>query len=172
MKLKRQRLNYLLVVMIVLCVVLSGFTVYELVRTHQVPHLAHAANQDAQTAATMVDETGWDIPSIEAVAEIVERPLFMENRRPYTAPAPIVIIEPEPQLPVEPDITEQITLRATIIIGEKRIALIQELANGKQLRLRQGEQFNGWTLTGVETNAISMKKGDVVKQIELKKGRS
>ena len=172
MKLKRQRLNYLLGVMIVLCVGLSGFTVYELVRPNQIPHLAYAANQDAQAAATMVDETGSDIPFIEAFAEIVERPLFMENRRPYSAPAPIVINEPEPQLPVEPDITEQIILRATIIIGEKRIALIQELANGKQLRLSQGEQFNGWTLAGVETNAISMKKGDEVKQIELKKGQS
>ena len=90
------------------------------------------------------------------------------------APVPVVVSEPEPEpvIMVEPDITEQISLRATIIIGKKRIALVQELAIGKQRRLNQGDAYNGWTLTRVETDGISMQKGEEVRQIELKKGQS
>lgn len=121
----------------------------------------------------LLQETEGDIPLIEAFAEIIERPLFMENRRPYVAPTPVVVREPEPEpvVLVEPDITEQVSLRATIIIGEKRIALVQELAAGKQRRLAQGEAYNGWILTNVETDGISMQKGEEARQIKLKKGQ-
>ncbi len=172
MKLKRQPLHRFQRVLLALCVVLSAYTIYELFRPQQASEFAQTTEQDTQTIAALLQQAGVDIPPIETFVEIIERPLFMQDRRPYVAPAPVVIREPEPQAPAAPDITEQISLRATIIIGEKRIALIQELANGSQLRLNQGEAYNGWTLTGVETGEISMKKGEEVKQIQLKKGQS
>lgn len=155
----------------VLCAILALAAVYELARPHRIPQFEREAGPDAQELSALLQETEGDMPPIEAFAEIIERPLFMENRRPYVAPAPVAVKAPEPApAPVEPDITEQISLRATIIIGEKRIALVQDLAAGKQRRLKQGEAWNGWTLTRVETDAISMQKGEEVRQIALKKG--
>ena len=158
--------------MTVLCVMLAIVAGYELARPHRIPLLEYQAGRDAEAVSALLQEREKDMPPIAAFAEIIERPLFMENRRPYAAPAPVPVREPEPVAPVEPDITEQIALRATIIIGEKRIALVQELAIGKQRRLSQGEVYNGWTLTRVETGGISMQKGEEVRHIELKKGQS
>lgn len=173
MKHKRKSFRNTRRMLTVLCVILAIAAVYELVRPHRIPQLEHQAGRDAKAVSALLQEREGDIPPIAAFAEIIERPLFMENRRPYVAPAPVVVREPEPE-PVapEPDITELIALRATIIIGKKRIALIQELAIGKQRRLIQGEAYNGWTLTRVETDGISMQKGEEVRQIELKKGQS
>lgn len=172
MKHKRKPLRNTRRAMTVLCVILAGAAVYELARPHRIAQLELKAGRNAEDLSALLQEREGDIPPLAAFAEIIERPLFMENRRPYVAPAPVVVREPEPAAPVEPDITEQIALRATIIIGKKRIALIQELAIGKQRRLNQGEAYNGWTLTRVETDGISMQKGEEVRQLELKKGQS
>ena len=156
-----------------LCVILAFAAVYQLARPHRLPQLEREAGRDAEDLSALLRETAGAMPPLAAFAEIIERPLFMENRRPYVAPAPVAVRAPEPApAPVEPDITEQISLRATIIIGEKRIALVQDLAVGKQRRLKQGESFNGWTLTHVETDGISMQKGEETRQIALKKGQS
>ena len=173
MKQKRTPLRNTRRSLTVLCVVLAGAAVYELVRPHHIPQLVRQAGRASQDVTALLPQREGDVPPLETFVEIIERPLFTENRRPYVAPAPAVIREPEPVVaPVEPDITEQISLRATIIIGKKRIALIRELAIGKQRRLNQGEAYNGWTLTHVETDGISMQKGEEVRQIELKKGQS
>ena len=172
MKQKHKPLRNIRYILMALCVILAGVAVYELVRPHYVPQLEQEAGQDAGTgsASALLQELEGELPPIEAFVEIIQRPLFMENRRPYVAPVALREPEPEPVAPVEADITEQVSLRATIIIGEKRIALIQELAIGKQRRLRQGETYNGWTLVNVETDGISMQRGEEVRQIALEKG--
>lgn len=172
---KRHPLQHVQRFLVILCLALAGYTVYELGRPQRVLPLERDTEQAVRVVPALLPEPGGDLPPVTAFAEIVERPLFMENRRPYVAPAPapVTVIEPEPPpaAPVEPDITEQVSLRATIIIGEKRMALIQELAMGEQRRLNRGEAYNGWTLTGVDTDSISMRKGEVVRQITLKKGQ-
>lgn len=172
MKHKRKPLRNTRRMMTVLCVILAAAAVYELARPHRIAQFELRAGRDAEDVSALLQVREGDIPPLAAFAEIIERPLFMENRRPYVAPVVVREPEPEPVAPVEPDITEQIALRATIIIGKKRIALIQELAIGKQRRLNQGEAYNGWTLTQVETDGISMQKGEEVRQLELKKGQS
>lgn len=174
MKHKHKPLRHFRHMLTVLCVILAAAAVYELARPYHTPQLERQAGWAPGGVSALLQAREGDIPPIETFAEIIERPLFMADRRPYVAPVPVVVREPEPEpvVTVEPDIAEQISLRATIIIGEKRIALVQELAIGKQRRLNQGEAYNGWILTRVETDGIFMQKGEEVRQIELKKGQS
>ena len=159
-------------VLVVLCAIFCGITAYELVRPYYPVYDATSSNRDEEPSAETSVAVSEAIPSVDAFSEIIERPLFMENRRPFVPPAPVVTEKPETPRPAEPDITTQISLRATIIIGDKRIALIQVLGDGKQQTLRQGEAFNGWTLADIQTDSISMKKGNEVRRIDLNTGPS
>ena len=158
--------------LVVLCAILCGVTVYELGRPYYPAYDETSVSRGEQAVAETPVAANEALPSIDAFSEIIERPLFMENRRPFVPPAPVVTKKPETPRPAEPDITTQISLRATIIIGDKRIALIQVLGDGKQQQLRQGEAFNGWTLAEIQTDSISMKKGNEVRRIDLNTGPS
>lgn len=158
--------------LVALCAILCGVTAYELVRPYRPAYPAPSPSQDKDAVAATTGTGDEAVPPMEAFSEIMERPLFREDRRPFVPPPAPPAQEPEMPPPVEPDITTQIALRATIIIGDKRIALIQVHGNDEQQKIRQGEAFNGWTLADVQSDSISMKKGDEVRRIELNTGPS
>ena len=79
--------------------------------------------------------TNRPVPPPEAFSEIIERPLFMENRRPFV-PAPNK--KRERPGPVEPDISAQISLSAIAITDDKRIALIENNRDRKLKKTQAG----------------------------------
>ena len=171
MNFNREAIRLFRGVLVGLCAILCGVTAYELVRPYRPAYPASSPAQDKGAVAAAMGTADEAVPPMEAFSEITERPLFREDRRPFVPP-PAPPQEPEMPPPAEPDITTQIALRATIIIGDKRIALIQVHGNDEQQKIRQGEAFNGWTLADVQSDSISMKKGDEVRRIELNTGPS
>lgn len=157
-------LRSLQVILIALCVIFSGYSLYELVRPYRLSSAALSTNQDALAVSEIQARVNRPILPPEAFSEIVERPLFMENRRPFMPPAST---EPKRPHQAEPDISTQISLSAIVITDNKRIALIENSRNKKLQKLQQGETFNGWTLTDIETNSIAMQKGPDTRRIEL-----
>ena len=157
-----QALRCFQAVLIVLCGIFSGYTLYELVRPYGLTSATLSTHQDA----LVMSETRADRPVLppKAFSEIVERPLFMENRRPL---APEERSRPERPAQAEPDIATQISLSAIVIADDDRIAIIRSKQDRKLKKLRQGETFNGWTLTDVQTSHIAMQKGPDTRQIEL-----
>ena len=103
-------------------------------------------------------------PPLDTYSEVVERPLFREDRRPYI-PEPTV--EREPPGDTGPDITTLISLSATVINEDERIALIERKQDRKLQQLRQGEEFNGWTLNQIQADDITMQKGQETRHITL-----
>lgn len=172
MNINQQALRVFSRALAVLCAISCVVTTCELVRPYDTAYDAAFIDGGEEAPADTTMPASETIPAIDAFSEIIERPLFMENRRPYVPPAPVVTKKPETPRPEEPDIATQISLRATIIIGDKRTALIQVIVDGKQQKLRQGEAFNGWTLADVQTDSISMKKGNEVRRIDLNTGPS
>ena len=172
MNFNQQAIRFFRGILVALCAILCGVTVYEMARPYRLTYPAPSAGQDKGAPTETGEAADAALPPINAFAEIIERPLFREDRRPFVPPPAPPPQTPEAPRPAEPDITEQISLRATIIIGAKRIALIQVLGDSKQQKLRQGEVFNGWTLADVQSDSIAMKKGDEVRRIELKTGPS
>ena len=146
---------------------LAGYSVYEWTRPHVAPDIMPSAKQDAAALLTNIGAGTYDLPAIETFAETLERPLFRADRRPYTAPQPVTIDEPALAPVPEIPLTEQVALRATIIIGEKRIALLHDMVNDSPLQLSQGDSVHGWTLTEVGTNSVALQKGGMTERLAL-----
>ncbi len=150
------------------CVGLAAYTVYEWTRPYAAPDAAPAVREDASGLMENVIASTYDLPPLESFAETLARPLFRSDRRPYTAPRPEIVHEPAPAPVADVPLREQVALRATIIIGEKRIALLHDVVNDSPLRLSQGERVHGWTLTDVGTNSVALQKGEAIERLALK----
>ncbi|MDE0155646.1 MAG: hypothetical protein OXS28_08600 [Gammaproteobacteria bacterium] len=150
------------------CVCLAGYSVYEWTRPYAPPDTAPPASRDASALMESVIATTPDLPPIETFAETLERPLFRADRRPYEAPQPVIVDEPAPAPVVEIPLGEQVALRATIIIGEKRIALLHDLVNDIPLRLSRGDDVHGWTLSEVDTDSVVLQNGEARARLALK----
>ena len=149
------------------CVCLAGYMVYEWTRPYVAPDLEQPLTQDASGLLEDVSPGTYDLPPLETFAETLERPLFRADRRPYRAPQPVVVREPAPAPVADVRLEEQVALRATIIIDERRIALLHDIVNDSPLRLSRGDNVHGWTLTEVDTNGVVLQNGETRARLAL-----
>ena len=95
------------------------------------------------------------LPPVETFNAIVERPLFVPSRRPYTAPEPVVVeetYEPAPDAPLEPGIVFIGTVRR----GNQVLALVNREDGGGVDTLRIGATINGWQVLSIEDRALEL----------------
>lgn len=101
-------------------------------------------------------------PREKAFKQSLERPLFVPNRR--KAPPP-----PPPPPPPRPTMQKgQFQLVGTIITDEAKIAVVREIASGKERQVFQGYIVNGLLLEVVEANRIVFTQYDDREEIRLK----
>lgn len=151
-----------------LCGLLFLFMVYEMGRPYKFFSTTPAIEPDIETVMdTQYDRTIKSVPPEEVFSEITERPLFMEDRRPFVAPVSTQTGKRKRPRQTEPDILTLISLSAIVITKDKRIALIEDNRTRKLHQLRQGERFSGWTLTDIGTNSVAMRKGPNTRNLEL-----
>ncbi len=92
----------------------------------------------------------------------LERPLFVPSRR----EAPPV---PPPPPPPPPTMKKgQFQLLGTIITDEVRIAVVREIASGKERQVHQGYIINGLQLETVEPHRIVFSQYDDREEVRLK----
>lgn len=116
-----------------------------------------------------IPDINQGLPPITEFQEIINRPLFMENRQPY------VQLEPEIESE-EPDLQEniiaaptaqQFMLTAVIITPETSTAIIQSGKNRELQHIIIGEKIDDWTLVEVHQQHIILKQGDTIQTVEL-----
>jgi hypothetical protein len=107
-----------------------------------------------------------DLPPIEEFAAIVERPLFMMDRKPYV---PGIAETEQPQTPVNQNSlsNEQYLLSAIIISEDKRLALLTKQSDSKLYKLGVGESIDGWTIQDIQTREVSLNRGTESRKLEL-----
>lgn len=110
----------------------------------------------------------WAIP-LASLSATRERPLFSPSRRPPAKaadeePAP----EPEPA-PSEADAGEPPALRllGTIASESESFALFRDTRAQKDLRLRLGEEHDGWVLRAVHARTVTLSHGDATTTLAL-----
>lgn len=109
-------------------------------------------------------------PAISDYSEIVERPLFMADRRPArpeTGEKP----EAEPKRPpgnTEPGPESQYTLTAVIIDGENRAVLIKSASGNKTSLYNEGDRLDNWVIGEIRKNGVTLERGGQSRQLELK----
>ena len=96
----------------------------------------------------------WAIP-LRALTETRDRPLFSPSRRP--PPAAVIaapIVAPRPQPPAAPD-HPPLTLVGTVVGGRQAIGVFVDEASKSIVRLRIGQNHDGWILRAVhERDAV------------------
>ena len=103
-----------------------------------------------------------EFPLIDTYQDIIDRPLFMDNRKPY------ISLTPETKKSNIREIkSQQLSLSAVVITSNKSIAIFQ-YANSKTVQhVALGETIDGWTLTEIHEQQVVLNKGDDTKTLEL-----
>ncbi len=101
-------------------------------------------------------------PALATFDEILERPLFAQDRRPEQAPEP----EAPPPMPVEP-----LTLRLEGIAKAEgaRVAVLRDLQTNQGLRLSEGMEHNGWKVERVDPEMAVLTRDGQVQEIRLER---
>lgn len=96
----------------------------------------------------------WAVP-LRVLTETRDRPLFSPSRRP--PPAAVIaapIVAPRPQPPAAPD-HPPLTLVGTVVGGRQAIGVFVDEASKSIVRLRIGQNHDGWILRAVhERDAV------------------
>lgn len=99
----------------------------------------------------------WAMP-VKQFSVTRERPIFLPSRRPPAPPSTVtvakVIAPPKPKEPEQP----QLSLVGTIASDEDRFGIFIDQATKAVLRLRVGEDFQGWKLQSVNGREVALQK--------------
>lgn len=118
-----------------------------------------------ETLGAAVSLEGLALPAVSEFSETIERPLFMETRRPSPPPPPGPPPRSEPPAPVS------FQLMGVIESPKGRLALIAE-AKGKYRRLRLKDAIDGWEVTEIRDDRLFLEQGGLKQDIGLTKKRA
>jgi general secretion pathway protein N len=109
----------------------------------------------------------WAIP-LTALSGTRDRPIFSASRRPIppaVAPAavPKVVAIPKPRAPERP----QLSLVGTIASGDEGFGIFLDQSTKAALRLKVGEDYQGWKLRSVQGPEATLEKDQQVVTLAL-----
>ena len=108
----------------------------------------------------------WEL-SLERFSVTRERPIFLPSRRP-PPPAPTYVAPASFRQPAKPPEPEHpaVSLLGTVIGTDVQIGVFLEKATNKVVRLRLGEEHQGWVLRLVKAREVTLVK-DVEETLAL-----
>jgi hypothetical protein len=103
----------------------------------------------------------WAMP-LKQFSDTRERPIFSPSRRPPPPPPSAAVtvakvVVPKPKEPEQP----QLSLVGTIASDEDKFGIFVDLATKNVLRLRVGEDFQGWQLQSVQGRETTFQKNQL-----------
>lgn len=120
-------------------------------------------NQELQIGYAQDDVRVNNLKSLNQYNAIVERPLFVEERQFEPEEEVKVVSKPKP-------VIEDLKVQALgiALTSDGILAVLKDLKNGKNLRLRIGEEIYGWRLDGVSESSFTFSKGGREKVVAFK----
>lgn len=103
-------------------------------------------------------------PLAEDFEEMVERPLFMQTRRPPVPAAAPAEAPPPPKETPKGDFV----LVGVVISPVERLALVQQVGLTDILRVGIGRTLNGWELTEIHPDRVTFRNGETLKEVKLR----
>lgn len=132
----------------------------------------HSLSQDKKSSRTPNPQTlgaavsleGLVLPAVSEFSETVERPLFMETRRPSPPALPGPVKKSEPPAPVT------FQLMGVLESPRGRLALIAD-SKGKYRKLREKDSIDGWEIIQIRTDRIQLQNQGMEENLNLVKKR-
>jgi len=126
------------------------------------------------TTTITAPETGltpdkFALPGVSEYQQMVERPLFMETRRP---PPPKSEEPPPPPTPPPPEKATPVNFKVMGILStpEGRMALIAD-GKGKYKRMKVKDSLDGWQITDIKPDRLLIQQGEFKEDLSLLKKR-
>ena len=114
------------------------------------------------------DAVEMPVSELTALTETVQRPLFNRDRRPVPESTPT----PEPEAPAVAARQEPppaVELSAIVILDGRRMALFRGAGAGAtSVRAEEGEQVQGWTLSEVRSDGVTLERNGQRHEIALR----
>ena len=118
------------------------------------------------TERTLSANPLWEMP-LKQFSVTRERPIFLPSRRAPAPPASIVtvakVVVPKPKEPEQP----QLSLVGTISGDDARFGIFVDQATKNVLRLKVGEDFQGWELRSIQAREASFQKNQLTFVVAL-----
>lgn len=125
------------------------------------PRLPTPAVMQSPDAITVPPLQPFELLPLLRYAEIMERPVFIDTRRPEEdeAAAP-------PAPPPAPD--QPLNLIGVVLLPNSAAVLLRpEEPNARVLRVPQGGMIDGWRLEAVQAGKVILRKGNEVRELAL-----
>jgi hypothetical protein len=155
-------------ILAILCVVLLTVAVAEWrfpVAANEADPPDTGGSQAAVPQAGAAQASGRiNIPPLAHFSELVERPLFRQDRRPFVAEA-----RPAPKR--NPGVLAsqlKLVLTGVIMTPSGETAVVKDLVTHKTNHVKVGQTIKGWTLDKLESDKIVLKKGASTHEIILR----
>ncbi len=127
-----------------------------------------AGRVPARLAVPTLTEETFALPPLEEFSEVVERPLFSTDRRPFEPPPPKAAAEQSRKTPRAPVPPPQLSLVGVVITPQHRSALLWDEKQSTFVRAKPGMEVSGWELANVAADGVILRKGETKHSIELK----
>ena len=124
------------------------------------PNSSEANAQDDNDVS--LPEFGSDAltpPALADLGEMLDRPLFFDDRR---MPEP-----PEDTAPPPPPKPLRLKLQGVALSGGSRLAVLRNLSTNLLLQMAEGEAHDGWTLDSVNSKSASFSRGAELTELPL-----
>ena len=117
-----------------------------------------AVGTDLVTLPQEIADPVYRMPPMRQFDAILQRPLFSQSRRPITVTeaAPAVVSG-----------NLGLALLGITIASDERFALVVPEGGGDTLRLRQGQDYQGWMLSAIEADTIVFTRAGAEERLEL-----
>jgi len=135
-----------------LSALLAGILAFEIMYGPLMPEDPQASSGRTEKPVDSLSDTPLQKPAISTFAEIVERPLFTQSRRP--APKKDTKVA---EAAVKPETFELI---GVIISPAGRMALLRTLATSEIVRAVEGQTVGGWEVRTIKPTQIVLQQGD------------
>jgi hypothetical protein len=113
------------------------------------PDGAAAGADEALTG--LRDGAGIPEPSPDALAEVVERPVFSATRRPPSGQASATTgAAARPQ-------SFELELTGVVVTGRQRLALVTQKGTAETVQLKEGDTYRGWTVDEIGAGFVVLR---------------
>ncbi len=151
-------------------VVLALVVALELRAPLEIPSEEMAAAAEQRQEKVELPQANFLLPPLEDYAEIVERPLFIQERRP--PPAQEAQVAPETAIETGAGAPPPFVLVGIVITPETKEALLLKPGQKDLIRGLIGQRFDGWKVDSIEPDRVVVSRGTGTTEIELERKSS
>jgi hypothetical protein len=111
-----------------------------------------------------VKKDDFSLPSLSQFQAIIERPLFLQSRR----PVPSATTETSPTVSKETRLN-QYSLTAVVIVPDKRLALLRSTTDKKIHKIEEGQDLQGWKLKEIKDESALFQQVNESQELRLQR---